>query len=213
MQIIQIIQIREYSCPAWQIIQINNCIGNRSSVPSVNTLMNNRICYGTKRLTCKYRVNDGVNINNSVVNAKGGEKDACVAPPTKKKMSFRRFFAQTYDWKHLYLVYFSCTTFRHSATTPATLVIRKCTILRRTLWCSHYGVAKRQQFLCCLRTATLSLTFQNVVPAGWISCFACYIQVTFLLLYEHVRERVVIIFLFFFRVRAAGNKHVVPYDT
>ena len=87
MQIIQIIQIREYSCPAWQIIQINNCIGNRSSVPSVNTLMNNRICYGTKRLTCKYRVND-VNINNSVVNAKGGEKDACVAPPTKKKCHF-----------------------------------------------------------------------------------------------------------------------------
>ena len=29
----------------------------------------------------------------------------CVAPPTKK-MSFRRFFAQIYDWKHLYLFIF-----------------------------------------------------------------------------------------------------------
>ena len=38
-------------------------------------------------------------------------------------------------------------------------------------------MAKRQHFSCPLRTATLSLKFENVVPAGWILFFPCYIQV------------------------------------
>ena len=38
----------------------------------------------------------------------------CVAPPTKKT-SFRRFFAQIYDWKHLYLCIFLV---RHSVALP-----------------------------------------------------------------------------------------------
>ena len=69
-------------------------------------------------------------------------------------------------------VYFSCTTFRRSATTSDTLLISKCTTRRWTLRCSNYScsVAKRQQFPCALRTATSSLKFENVVPEGWI-CF------------------------------------------
>ena len=68
-------------------------------------------------------------------------------------------------------VYFSCTTFRRSATTSATLLIPKCTTRRWTLRCSNYSVAKRQQFSCALSTATLSLKFENVVPEGWILIF------------------------------------------
>ena len=87
-------------------------------------------------------------------------------------------------------VYFSCTTFRRSATTSATLLIPKCTTRRWNLRCSYYRVAKRQQFSCDLSTATLSLKFEDVVPEGWIRFFPCYIYVIFLLLYEHVRVRV-----------------------
>ena len=86
---------------------------------------------------------------------------------TAHKKKRRRLFAQSYDWKRLfYLSIFSCTTFRHSAITPATLLIRKCTTRRWTLKCSHYSVAKRQQFSCALSTPTLSLKFENVVPEG-----------------------------------------------
>ena len=52
---------------------------------------------------------------------------------------------------------------RNSAITPALPLIRKSTTLRSTLWCSHYSVAKRQQFSCPLGTATLSLKLKNVV--------------------------------------------------
>ena len=55
-------------------------------------------------------------------------------------------------------------------------------------------------------TATLSLKFHNVIPAGWICFSPCYMQVLFLLLYEQVRVRVVTFFSFF-RVRGARNKH------
>ena len=72
-------------------------------------------------------------------------------------------------------VYFSCTTFRRSATTLATLLIPKCTTRRWTLRCSNYSVANRQQFSCRLSTATLSLKFENVVPDGWIRLFPFYI--------------------------------------
>ena len=72
----------------------------------------------------------------------------CVAPPTKK-MSFRRFFAQIYDWKHLYRCIFSFTAFCRSVTTSATLLIPKCTTWRWTLRCSNYSVAKR----CLLYTS------------------------------------------------------------
>ena len=59
-------------------------------------------------------------------------------------------------------VYFSCTTFRHSATTSATLLIRKAATRRWTLRCSLSSAAKRQQFSCVLSTATLSLKLENV---------------------------------------------------
>ena len=36
-------------------------------------------------------------------------------------------------------------------------------------------MVKRQQFLCPLRTATLSLKFENMVPEGWILFLQCYI--------------------------------------
>ena len=88
----------------------------------------------------------------------------CVAPPTNK-MSFRRFFAQIYDWKHLYLCIFLV---RHPATTSATVLLPKCTTRRWTLRCSNYSVAERQQFSCALSAATLSLKFENVVQGGWI---------------------------------------------
>ena len=93
-------------------------------------------------------------------------KYTCVAPSTRK-IPFRRFFAQIYDWKHLYLC---ISLVRHSvsATSPATLFIRKCATRRWTLRCSHYSVTKRQQFSCALSTAALSRKFENVVPEGWI---------------------------------------------
>ena len=83
-------------------------------------------------------------------------------------------------------VYFSCTTFRRSATTSATLLIPKCTTRRWSLRCSNYIVAKRQQFSCALSTATSSLNFENVVPEGWTRFFPSYLKVIFLWLYEHV---------------------------
>ena len=55
------------------------------------------------------------------------------------------------------------TTFRDSAITHASPLIRKSTTLttlRSTLWCPYYGVAKRQQFSCPLGTATLSLKLE-----------------------------------------------------
>ena len=63
------------------------------------------------------------------------------------------------------------TTFRNSAVTPASTLIKKSTTLRSSLWCSHCSVAKRLQFSCPLGTATLSLKLDNVVPGCWI-CFS-----------------------------------------
>ena len=54
-----------------------------------------------------------------------------------KKMSFRRFFAQNLRLEAPLPVSFFCTTFRHSATTSATLLISKCTTRRWTLRCSN----------------------------------------------------------------------------
>ena len=76
--------------------------------------------------------------------------------------------------------FFLCTTFRDSAITPASPLIRNSTTLRWTLWCSHYRVAKRQQFSCPLGTAILSLKFENVVPGRWVCCFPYRGQVFFL---------------------------------
>ena len=58
---------------------------------------------------------------------------------------------------------FSSTTLRNSAVTTPSPLTRKSTTLRWTLWCSHYSVAKGQQFSCPLGTANLSLTFENGV--------------------------------------------------
>ena len=89
----------------------------------------------------------------------------CVAPPTQK-MSFRRFFAQIYDWKHLYLCIFLydipslCHNFSYTFDPKMHLPA-----MNR---CSNHGVAKRHQFSCALSTETLSLKFENVIPEGWI---------------------------------------------
>ena len=151
---------------------------------------------------------------------RGGEGDICgrflndhLCCTAHKKMTFRRFFAQIYDWKHLYLCIFLGTTFCRSAATSATLLIPKCTTRRWTLRCSNYRVANRQQCSCARSTATLSLKFENVVPDGWILFFPCYIFVIFLLLYEHVRVRVMAFFLFFGFVQPRNKHNVVPYDT
>ena len=48
-------------------------------------------------------------------------------------------------------IFFSRMTFRNFAKTPASTLIGNSTSLRSTLWCSHYSVAKRQQFSCPLR--------------------------------------------------------------
>ena len=69
--------------------------------------------------------------------------------------------------------------FRNSAATPASPLIRKSTTLRSTLWCSHYSVAKRQQFSYPLGTASLSLKMENADPAlkhvsVFLSIFLCF---------------------------------------
>ena len=131
----------------------------------------------------------------------------------KKKWHFAYFLhkSTTGSTSTCVLVYFSCTTFRRSATTSATLLIPKCTTPRWTLRCSNYSVAKRQQFSCALSTAASSLKFENVVPEGWIwvfpFCTYMYLSTVILsLLYEHVRVRVMAFFFLFFRVRAAKKQ-------
>ena len=79
----------------------------------------------------------------------------------------------------LHLFFYCTTTFRNSAITPASPLILKSTTLRSTLGCSHYSVAKRQQFSCPLGTATLSLKLENVVPGRWICYFSYCGQVFF----------------------------------
>ena len=134
-------------------------------------------------------------------------QDTCVATPTKQT-SFRQHFSQIYDWKHLYLCIFLVQ--------PS--VILPQLQLRFWSYCAppgdgllgalNYIVAKRQcWFSCGLSAATLSLKFENVVPTGWIRFFPFYIWVIFLLLYEHVRARVVTFSLFFFGFVQPRNKH------
>ena len=71
------------------------------------------------------------------------------------------------------------TTFRNSAITPTSPLIEKSTTPRSSLWCSHYSVAKRQQFSCPLGTATLSLKLKNVVSGRWICSVSFCGQVFF----------------------------------
>ena len=82
-----------------------------------------------------------------------------------KKMSFRLFFFTNLRLEAPLPVYFSCTTFRHSATTSATLLIPKCTTRRWTLRCSNYSVAKRQQLPCALSKG-LDLIFPALHPSN-----------------------------------------------
>ena len=56
--------------------------------------------------------------------------------------------------------------------------------------------------------STMSLKYENVVPEVGFDFFRAIFQVMFLLLYERVRVRVVVIDSFF-RARAARNKHMV----
>ena len=98
----------------------------------------------------------------------------CVALPRKKKTKSTKLRRNSHLDAPLPRVF--CVRYlviRNSAITPASPLILKCTTLRWTLWCSHYSVAKRQQFSCPLvRTATLSLKFENVVPGRWIFSFS-----------------------------------------
>ena len=113
------------------------------------------------------------------------ETHLCCIPPPKKNES--RFLGQIHDWKHLYLlvfnVYMMC---RVSATTPASPLIRKSTTLRFPLWCSHYNLAKRQQFSCPRGTTTMSLKLKNVVWGRWICYFSYCARVFFLLLLHRI---------------------------
>ena len=78
----------------------------------------------------------------------------CIA---HKKNLKSRFSRQIHDWLEAPLPpFFLRTTFRNSAITPASSLIKKSTSLRSSLWCSHCSVAKRQQFSCSLGTAILS---------------------------------------------------------
>ena len=118
--------------------------------------------------------------------------------PQKKRLFFCRFFERIHNWKHRYRCIFLVPVsyvFCNSARTPAPPSIQMCTTLRWTLWCCHYSMAKRQQFSCPLRTATLSLKFDNVVPQGWIYFFSSYLSCNFAL-YGQVRVRVVFLFCF-----------------
>ena len=130
-------------------------------------------------------------------------------------------------------LWFSCT-FRNSAIIPATPSIEKRTTRRWILECSRYIVAKRQQFSCPLAMDSSMLSLQCgkatavFVPFGdreiaavvwkcgsrdwiWFSpCSMIYVsRVIILLLYEHVRVRVVVILFCFFRVSAARNEDML----
>ena len=82
--------------------------------------------------------------------------------PQKKNC---RFLEQIHDWKHFYLyTFFSriIRPFRNSAITPATPSIPNPTNLQWSLWCSHYSVAKPQQFSCPLRAL-----LRNAIMSPW----------------------------------------------
>ena len=87
-----------------------NCMGKRIERPNVGGVSVRSRNGAPSRKGC-------------VVNGQMSTMYTCIAPPTKK-MIFRRFFEQIHDWKHLYLCICFCTTSRHSATTPATPLIR-----------------------------------------------------------------------------------------
>ena len=105
----------------------------------------------------------------------------CIA---HKKKSFGRFFAQIYDWKHLYLCNFLV---RHSVVLP-----------QRQLQFRSQNALPGDGLLGALTTVWQSdSSFSCAISP-------CYIQVIYALLYEHVRVRVVgFFFFFFFRLRAA----------
>ena len=105
--------------------------------------------------------------------------------------------------------YFSCTTFRNSATTPATPSIPNATTLPWTLWCSDYSVAKGQQFSCPRRTAIPSLMFEHVVPKGWIIFFPFYIEVIIYCCTSRYDDDYD---FFFFVFSGSWNKHTVRND-
>ena len=98
-----------------------------------------------------------------------------------------------YAWTSSYLCIFPCTTFRHSATTSATLLIRKST----TRWWT---------LRCALSTAT-------IVAEVW-KCGSRGLDLVFPVLYlsnifTAVRTRTStcrVVFSFFFRVRAAKKQ-------
>ena len=101
----------------------------------------------------------------------------CVASPTNKKQE--PILRTNPRMEALLPPFFLRTTFRNSATTPASPLIENPTTLRSSLWCSHCSVTKRQQFSCPLGTATLSLKLENVVPSCWICFFLYFGQVFF----------------------------------
>ena len=129
-----------------------------------------------------------------VLDATDGEKDGlhlcCPAPP-QKKCHFVVFLHKSTTGSTSTCVFFLyIPSLYHNFS--YTLILK----------CPNYSVARRQQISCGLITATFSLKFENVVPEGWIWFFPFYIRVIILLLYKHVRVRVVTVFFCIF-----GFKH------
>ena len=99
---------------------------------------------------------------------RGGDDDAHLCCITHKKKTEKPIFRTNLPLEALLPPFFVRTTFRNSAITPASLLIRKSSTLRFTLWCSHDSVAKREQFSCPLGTTSLLLKLENVVPGRWM---------------------------------------------
>ena len=80
---------------------------------------------------------------------------------------FSRICENNHTWKHLYRRMFVVRyELRNSAITPASHLSERCSTLRWSLWCYHYNVAKRQQFLVTCKhrdsSVALKMWFQAV---------------------------------------------------
>ena len=97
--------------------------------------------------------------------------NCCVASPTKKEKEKKRFWNKSTTGSTLPL-YISCisyvvrTTFRNSAVSPATPIQKRTTRRSSLNVLFYHSVAKQQQHSCPLRSATLSLKFENMVQEG-----------------------------------------------
>ena len=107
----------------------------------------------------------------------------CVAPPTKKVI-FRRFFAQIYDWKHLYLhiflVSYDIPSFCHNPSHTSDPIMHHPVMDSLVLSQQQCGKATAvfvpskdcdivaEDSKCSSSGLDLIFFPLNVVPAGWI---------------------------------------------